>query len=189
MFSVNLPWWNCLLAACSATFNWHFCWLLFSQNADEQTSEEECVHLLHITTENIFGIVGTEVMLATSRVPPRPSTRSAQRLSMSHRSTCMFSSAPRVFTSHIRLSATENLASTQTHPTPSKYITTLPQRPHSTLLLSKGYPSAPEPNSSRVSRERSARLHGASPEKAPASPDTAKKCYKILRELPLKAFF
>lgn len=55
-------------------------------------------------------------------------------------------------------------------PTPFQYITTLPQRPHSTFLLSKGYPSAPEPNSSHVLRERSAELGFASPEKAPASP-------------------
>lgn len=100
----------------------------------------------------------------------------------------MFSSAPRVFTSRIRLSATENLASTQTHPTPSQYITTLPQRPHSTLLLSKGYPSAPEPNSSRVLRERSARLHGASPEKAPASPHTAKKMLQNIEGAAAEGF-
>lgn len=87
--------------------------------------------------------------------------------------TFVFSPAPCMFTSHIGTSLSYRDLRRAWHrlkSSPPQYITTLPQRPHSTLLLSKGYPSALEPNSSHVLRERSTELHGASPEKAPRLP-------------------
>lgn len=75
---------------------------------------------------------------------------------------------------HIYVSQLQRIWHRLKHSPLLQYITTLPQRPHSTLLLSKGYPSALEPNSSHVLQERSARLLCASPEKAPTSPNRAK---------------
>lgn len=168
------------MAASWARFNWQFCWLVFSENASQQSSEEDC---LHFYTSLLITCLENNAMSGI-----RSTHRRRHKIgSQCPRLTSMFSSAPRVFTSHIRLSATENLASTQTLP-PLQYITTLPQRQHSTLLFSKGYPSAPEPNSSHVLQERSARLLCASPEKAPTSPHRAKKCYKLLREPDAEGF-
>lgn len=99
--------------------------------------------------------------------PPPPSTshRSARPQIRYLCSRRVFSSARHMFTSHIHLSSTKrwlefgtdseaalSLLPPSTHNTPSHIAT------HSTLLLSKGYPSAPEPNSSHVFWERNARL-------------------------------
>lgn len=100
--------------------------------------------------------------------PPPPSgSRSARPQIRYLCSSCVFSSARHMFTSHIHLSSAERwlefgtdseAAPPPPHLLPSTHNTPSHIETHSTLLLSKGYPSAPEPNSSHVFWECNARL-------------------------------
>lgn len=94
---------------------------------------------------------------------PHPDPLSPASLSLFARG--VFISSPHVYITYKSLSQAElKRVWPELRRTTSslQHIHSLPQRTHSTLLLSKGYPSAPEPNSSHVFWERSAQLLCAS---------------------------
>lgn len=108
-----------------------------------------------------------------------PPSRGWGQLSTALHSTFMFSTAPHVDVTYTSLNKRElgKVWHWLKHPLlPSTHNI----RTHSTLFLSKGYPSAPEPNSSHVFWKRSTRLYCASPEKALAFPHRPRKMLQMI---------